>query len=243
MASVTDVPTRSAKTRKQPTTQDTRASWRTLLAVVVPLPWLAKGVQYMIDAPHFERGADLIAYDQTHHAYQYLQWLDALFVVLVVPSVITMAFVARRGAPRLATAAAILMGGGFLLVLPLNNGGVGDWLGWAAARKGLDPATTGVLLDSLVDPRQSIGSAGFAVAILFGSIVTGLALWKSRAVPAWAALCVALGGATHMFLQFNHVVHGAGLVVLAAGCVRISLTLVRMTDDDFDLRPFTERTS
>ncbi len=216
---------------------DVRGFWRLLLAAVVPIPWLAKGIQYIIYARDYEHATDQITHDLTHHTYNYLQWLDALFVVLVVPSIVAMVMVARRGAPRLATAAALLMAGGFLLVLPLNNAGASDWSAWSAAQEGLDPKSTGAILDTLVDPRQPLGILGFLVAIVFGSIVIGLALWKSRAVPLWAALAVALGGATHIFLGFNHIVHGLGLVVLATGCVRVSLTLRRMSNDDFDLPP------
>jgi len=242
MASLTNTP--AGHLAPEPTTvHDARRFWRLLLAVVVPIPWLAKGVQYVVDGHSFEHAADQISYDATNGAYQYLQWLDALFVALVVPSVLAMVLISRRGAPRLATAATVLMAGGFLLAVTLNNAGGGDWSAWAAAQKGMDPATTGATLDALVDPRQPVGILGFLVAIVVGSILIGLALWKSAAVPLWAALCVALGGATHIFLTFDHVVHGAGLVVLAAGCVGVSRALVQLPDDEFDLRPFTERTS
>ena len=139
----------------------------------------------------------------------------------------------------MASAAAILMAGGFLTILSLGGEGSTDWIAWSAAQQGLDPGAAGAMLDVLADPRQPIGVIGFLVAIVIGSIVIGLALWKSKAVPLWAALAVAVGGATHVFLGFNHVVHGAGLGVLAAGCVGVSLALRRMTNDEFDLLPRT----
>lgn len=220
---------------------DTRGFWRRLLAVVVPIPWMAKGVQYIVYTPDYEHTAAQITYNSAHDTYSYLQWLDALFVVLVVPSILGMVVLTRRTAPRLASAAALLMAGGFLLALPLNNVGAEDWSTWAAAQQGLDPESTGVILDALADPRQPVGILGFLVAIVFGSIVIGLALWRGKAVPTWSALAITLGGATHIFLGFNHVVHGAGLLVLAAGCVGVSLALSQMPDDDFDLPPLTRR--
>ena len=81
---------------------DARGVWRVLLAVVVPIPWLAKGVQYIVLEPS-EDTADQIRAWTTDHVYGWLQWLDALFVVLVVPSILAMALVSRRGAPRLTT--------------------------------------------------------------------------------------------------------------------------------------------
>ncbi len=165
-----------------------------------------------------------------------MQWLDVLFVVLVVPSIVAMALVSRRGAPRLTTWATIVMGGGFLMVLPLNIGG--DPLVWVAARQGYDPVSTGRFIDALQDdPRVGLGGLGFIAAILIGSILIALALWKSRAVPPWAAALVGLGGFTHPFLSFEHHIHGAGLVLLALGCVGVSVALLRMSNDSFDLPP------
>ena len=220
------------------TVHDARGIWRVLLAAVVPIPWLAKGVQYIVLEPSDDTSDQIRAW-ATDHVYGWLQWFDALFVVLVVPSILAMALVSRRGAPRLTTAATIVMGGGFLMVLPLNVGG--DQLVWVAARKGFDPTSTGRYIDALEnDPRVGLGLLGFITAIIIGSILIGLALWTSRAVPLWAAALVGLGGCTHPFLSFDHIVHGAGLVVLALGCVAVSAALLKMSNDDFDLPPLSQ---
>lgn len=228
----------ATRTESHPTTSahDARPLWRVLLAVVVPIPWLAKGVQYIVEESSFGSGADQIRAWTGDHSWSWLQWLDTLFVVLVVPSIIAMVLVSRRGSPRLATAATIVMGGGFLMVLPLNIGS--DPLAWEAARGGFDPTTTGAFIDALQEgPRAGLGALGFITAIIIGSVLVWLALWKSRAVSPVAAALVGLGGSTHPFLSFEHHVHGLGLVVLAAGCAAVSARLVRMTDDDFDLPP------
>jgi hypothetical protein len=205
--------------------------------VLVPMPWLAKGIQYIVLEPNYDHNAGQIRYDMTHHVYRYLQWLDLLFVVLVVPSIIAMVLVSRRGAPRLAAAATILMGGGFLMVLPLNIDS--DQLTWVAAQKGRSPAVIGQFIDDASKgPRVGIGVVGFLVAMVIGSILIALALWKSQAIAGWAATLVGLGGATHIFIGgLGHVVHGAGLVALAIGCVGVSRRLLTMSNDEFDLPP------
>ncbi|MGH3509155.1 MAG: hypothetical protein ACRDPI_02870 [Nocardioidaceae bacterium] len=222
---------------EQAKAHDARRFWRILLAVVVPIPWLAKGIQYIVLEPDYNHTSDQIKYDLTHEVYKYLQWLDVLFVVLVVPSILAMVLVSRRGAPRLSAAATLLMGGGFLMVLPLSIGS--DQLAWIAAQNGRNSAVIGQYLDDAgSDPRAGLGVLGFLVAIVFGSILIALALWKSQAVAGWAAALVGLGGATHIFIgSFGHVVHGAGLVVLAIGCVAVSQRLLTMGDDEFDLPP------
>ncbi len=216
---------------------DARSFWRILLALVVPIPWLAKGAQYLVLEPEYEHTADQIKYDLAHHTYRYLQWLDLLFVVLVIPSILAMVLVARRGAPRLASAATVLMGGGFLMVLPLNLGS--DSLAWVAAQHSRDPDTIGRFIDDTgADPRAGLGGLGFLVAIVFGSILLALALWKSKAIAGLPAALIGVGGATHIFIGgLGHVVHGAGLVVLAIGCLAVSRRLLVMSDADFDLAP------
>lgn len=232
--------TTTVETPATTTVHDVRGFWRVLLAVIVPLPWLAKGVQYIVAETDYDHSADQIKAWTTDQSWAWLQWLDVVFVVLVVPSIIAMALVSRRGAPRLTTAATIVMGGGFLMVLPLNIGG--DPLVWVAARKGYDPTATGTFIDALQnDSRVGLGGLGFILAITIGSILIGLALWKSKAVPAWAAALVALGGCTHPFLSFEHHVHGAGLVVLALGCVAVSAALLKLSNDAFDLPPVTRQ--
>ncbi|MEO8851868.1 MAG: hypothetical protein ABI360_09080 [Allobranchiibius sp.] len=228
--------TADVDTRAPTNVRETRGFWRVLLAIVLPIPWLAKGIQYIVLAPASGNSADQIKDWTQDRVYSWVQWLDVLFVVLVVPSIITMALVSRRGAPRLATAAAIVMGGGFLMVLPLNIGG--DPLVWVAARQGYDPTMTGKFIDALrEDPRVGLGGLGFITAITIGSVLIGLALWKSRAVPAWAAALVGLGGLTHPFLSFEHHIHGAGLVVLAIGCAAVGTALLKMSNDEYDLPP------
>lgn len=106
------------------------------------------------------------------------------------------------------------------------------------ARHGYDPTTAGKFIDALQnDPRVGLGGLGFIVAILIGSILIALALWKSKAVSPWAAALVGLGGFTHPFLSFDHRVHGAVLIVLALGCVAVSAALLEMGNNEFDLPP------
>lgn len=214
---------------------DARGFWRVLFAIVLPLPWLAKGVQYFVQRPYDDTATQIIRWNHDQ-AYAWLQWFDTAFVILVVPSVVAASWVARRGSPRGATAGLILLGGGFLTALGrLVNG---DLLAWVAAQKHYDPALIGRFSDDLdAQPQVGLGGLAFIVGIVFGSIVLGIALWRSHAVPTWVAAAVGLGGCTHPFLQFEHHVVGIGLCVLAAGCVGISAKLLAMPNDEFDLPP------
>lgn len=219
---------------------DMRRFWRVLLAVIAPLPWLGVAIYYgfMPEVATIDTDEKMRLFT-TNHAYTTLQWFDTAFVLLVVPATLTAAWVARRGAPRLATAAALLMVTGFL-------GGVGrnldsDQLAYVATQKHLDPATMKILNDALeANPTDGLGSLLFIVGLVFGSIVLGIGLWRSRAVPSWVGVAVAVGGFTHPFLSFNHVVVAVGLVVMAIGFAGVSAALLRMRNDDFDLPPITQ---
>jgi hypothetical protein len=216
---------------------DARRFWRVLLAVIAPLPWLGVAAYYafMPEVSTLDTDEKMLTFT-TNHAYTTLQWFDTAFVLLVIPATLTAAWVARRGAPRLATAAALMMVAGFL-------GGIGrnvnsDQLAYVATQKHLDPATMKTLTDALdANPTAGLGSLLFIVGLVFGSVVLGVALWRSRVVPAWVGIAVAVGGSTHPFLSFNHVVVGVGLVVMAIGFGGVSAALLRMRDDDFDLPP------
>jgi hypothetical protein len=231
--------TANALPTSTPTVHDARKFLRVVLAIIVPIPWLAKGLQYIVLEKNYTHSADQIRYDTIHHVYRYLQWFDLLFVVLVVPSILAMILISRRGAPRLSAAAAVLMVGGFLMVLPLNIGS--DQLAWIAAQHDRSPAVIGRFIDAAGnDPRVGVGVLGFLVAIVIGSILIALALWKSHAIAGWAAAFIGVGGATHIFISpLGHVIHGAGLVLLAIGCVAVSRRLLTMSNDEFDLPPAT----
>jgi len=217
---------------------DARGFWRVLLALVLPVPWLAKGLQYFVQSPYDDTASQIAAWadDDT---YAWTQWLDTTFVVLVVPSVVALAWAARRGAPRLSAAGLIVLGGGFLAALSRNING--DLVIWVAARNDYDPGLIERWSEALeAEPQVGLGGLAFIVGIVFGPILLGLALWRSQAVPGWAAAAVGLGGTSHPFLQFEHHVVGVGLWVLAAGCAGVSARLLAMTNDEFDLPPARE---
>jgi hypothetical protein len=50
---------------------EARGFWRVLLAVLVPIPWLAKGIQYIVLDLKYDHSADQIRYDMAHSGYQY----------------------------------------------------------------------------------------------------------------------------------------------------------------------------
>ena len=220
--------------------RDRRGFWRILLAVVAPLPFLAKGVFYVLSpVPGDASFNEAVASFEAHRGVlETMKWLDAVFVVTLIPATVAAAWVARRGAPRLTTAGAFIALSGFLAGLSLLGGVETPAL--VTVQHGLDHHAMAALDDALHhEPLLGIASLLFIVGVVFGLGLLGGALRRSRTVPAWAAYAVMLGGATHPFIPTS-VGQGIGLFVAAAGFAGVGAALLRMSNDAFDL-PATHR--
>lgn len=221
--------------------RDRRRFWRVLLAVVAPLPMLAKGVFYLISPAPGDAGfRETVAAFQSHQGVlETMKWLDAVFVVTLVPATVAAAWVARRGAPRLTSAAAFIALSGFLAGIALLGGVETPPL--VTVQHDLDASAMSDLQDAMNgEPLLGVASLLFIIGVVFGLGLLGGALRRSRAVPAWSAFAVMLGGATHPFIP-SSIGQGSGLLVAAAGFVGVSIALLRMSDADFDLPPITAR--
>lgn len=220
--------------------RDRRGVWRILLAIIVLLPMPAKAVYYMMTpvAGDVTFKESVTSFEAHRDILETLKWFDAVFVVTLIPATIAIAWVARRGAPRLTTAGAVIALTGFLVGMPLMGGVMTPAL--VTVQHDLDFTSMAALDDALHhEPLLGIASLLFIVGIVFGLGLLGGALKRSRAVPAWVGLAVMVGGATHPFIP-HHIGQGIGLLIAAAGFAGVSVALLRMTNDEFDL-PAAER--
>jgi hypothetical protein len=231
---MTDTKFTTTATTKQ--TRDVRGFWRVLLAVVAPVPMLFMGLYYLIspvngDAPF---ATTLAAVTADPGRFELMQWLQVPFFLLI-PAMFATAWVARRTAPRLATAGGLLAIGGISAGFFLLPGVVGPE--YLTFHDGLDAGTMAKLADAMEKQATiQIGSLLFILAITFGLLLLGIALWRSRVAPAWMGIALAVGGFTHPFMP-THTIAGAGLIVAAVGFAGASVALLRTTNDDFDLPP------
>jgi Signal transduction histidine kinase, glucose-6-phosphate specific len=232
-ATTEPAPLADAASGKQP--RDRRGFWRILLAIVVVLPMPAKGFYYLLtpvagDATFQE---SVTSFEAHRRILETLKWFDAVFVVTLIPATIAVAWVARRGAPRLTTAGAVIALTGFLVGIALLGGVMTPAL--ITVQHDLDVTSMAALDDALHhEPLLGVASLLFIVGIVFGLGLLGGALKRSRSVPAWVGLAVMIGGATHPFIP-THIGQGIGLFVAAAGFAGVSVALLRMTNDEFDL--------
>ena len=192
-------------------THDARRFWQLLLAVVAPLPMLSKGISYLIIPVDGDASVQstVDALRSRPGLAETLVWLDVVFCVLLVPSLIGACWLARRGAPRLTTAAGLVAVGGTLVGIAVLGGPLTPFQ--MVLRHDLDTSSMTAFSDAAeADAVIGVGSLCFIVGIVIGLTLLGAALWRSRQVPPVAALAVILGGATHPFLP-GHVAQGIGL--------------------------------
>ena len=195
----------------------------------------AKGVYYLLTpvAGDVTFQESVTSFEAHRGVLETLKWLDAVFVVTLIPATIAVAWVARRGAPRLTTAGAVIALTGFLVGIPLLGGVMTPAL--VTVQHDLDFTSMAALDDALHhEPLLGVASLLFIVGVVFGLGLLGGALKRSRSVPAWVGLAVMIGGATHPFIP-TPIGQGIGLFVAAAGFAGVGVALLRMTNDEFDL--------
>ena len=215
--------------------RDTRGFWRVLLAIIAPLPMLAKGIFYVLTPVDGGAGFQetVAAFAAHQRTVEILTWFDAVFVVGLIPATIAVAWAARRGAPGLTAVGSVIALLGFFAGIALLGGVVTP--AQITVKHGLDLDTMAKVDDALVnEPLLMVASLLFIVGIVFGLLLLGLALWRSRVAPAWMGVALVVGGFTHPFIP-GHVAQGIGLVVAAAGFAGASVALLRMRNDEFDL--------
>jgi hypothetical protein len=114
-------------------------------------------------------------------------WMMFVFVLTIGVGVIMTGLLARRTAPRLGTIGLVLAYLGFAA---MGFGGIAyDALAAAPLRAGLDVETILRILgaaDQFTAPM--IGGMVFIPMSFVGILLLGIALWRGRAVPRWAAV-------------------------------------------------------
>lgn len=162
--------------------------------------------------------------DQTHLI---TELIAAYFLPL---GFLTMAWLANRRAPWLASIGAFISLLGFLpLALYVGQ----DSLYYDIARLGSNPQFIGLAQLWNTDGIMNYYGIAFGLGTVLGPTLLGIALWRSRTIPVWAAICLILGRLTAFVFLFvpYHVATFAvltGVVLLFIGSIPASLAVMRV---------------
>jgi hypothetical protein len=148
-----------------------------------------------------------------------------LIAGLMLPAVLYLMRLTRTGAPRLSTAGGAIAFLGWFAGTPLA---ASDVLYFHAARF-QDRASAVTLVTSVTK------DAGFGVPVLLflaghlvGMLLLGIALWRSHAVPTWAAALVGIGPIVHIAMDgAGSVANACAFALVLVGMSRCAVQLLR----------------
>jgi len=204
---------------------------RTALAVLMPIGPLAIAVvrgilPYYTTDSNTVMAAKVAAHQSTEAA---VIWLTFIALLTLVPGAIALGMLARRHSPRLGTAGLVLACAAFLCLFWSTVAG-SDNIALGAARIGMRPGTTGALLTSIGKiPPIGLAVNVFVLGHIVGLVLLGIALWRGRAVPAWAALLLAASQILHLVFAVIvpvHLLDGCawGLTAVAFAAAAVAFT-------------------
>lgn len=200
-------------------------NWRVLTALLVAIGPAAIAILRFILPYNTTDGSSAMARKVIAHPSKEsaVIWLGLVAVFAMVPTVLWIGRVARRGSPRLAAAAVALMVPGYLAL-----GGVltSDVLLWAGAKAGTSSADLARAYDHL-HPAVYVAEAVFVIGHVLGTVLLGLSLWRTPGVPQWVAAATVICQPTHFVAAV--VLSNHSLDLAAWGLNAVAFAAVAMT--------------
>jgi hypothetical protein len=190
---------RAPGTGRRLTEQPTEALPRwmhVLAAVLLPVGPAAVAVIRFI-LPYFtvDEPADMAAGVAANLGSQSLVlWLGLIAAITLPLAVIWIGRLTYRKAPRLTVAALVLAVPGYLALGVIL---ASDVMLYAGVNNGLDPQTVGGLVVGS-HPTMAVAEIVFVLGHLVGTVLLGAALWRTRAVPVWAAVLTTFSQPLHL---------------------------------------------
>ncbi len=216
---------------------DLRPHTRWLAALLIPVgPAAVAVLRYVLPYSTVDEPATIVGKVIADPASQSLVlWMAFVAALTIVPGVLWVGRLTRRGAPRLTAAAMLLMVPGYLALGWLC---AGDALLLAGARSGIGEATLTSLFGTL-HPTIAIAEVMFVIGHVIGTVLLGIAMWRSHAVPRWAAVAVAISQPLHFvaaIIVASPELDLAAWGMNAVGFAAASAAISRLSDEAWDSR-------
>ncbi|MFF0266891.1 hypothetical protein [Kribbella sp. NPDC004536] len=158
-------------------------------------------------------------------------WLAYVAILTLVPGAYFVGRLTRRGAPWLTGIALSLMIPGYLS-LPWTASS--DAFTWSAGTAGLDPASITKVAEATHGSTDLAGLV-FVAGHLLGTVLLGIAMWRSGVGGRWAAVAVAISQPLHLtaVIISSHPLDLVGWGLQAAGFAAVGWAIVRLSNDDW----------
>lgn len=216
---------------------DTRTVRRVAAAVLLPLGPLSIAILRAV-LPYST--ADDVPEQVAHTAaalgrMDAVLWLSLLGIVTLIPSMLAAARLARRGAPVLSLLSAGLLVPAFSALFFF----AGDPTLRVVASGVVDPAAAAAVLDAQFGLGPVTAAAALYIAgHIVGMVLLGAALWRARAVPAWAAAAVIASQPLHFVFAVvapNAALDAAAWGLAAAGFAAAAVRVLRTPNGEWDV--------
>lgn len=232
---------RTAVTATSASGRDARTVWRTLLAIAGPPLALYVAIARFL-LPYDMSDAPEVIFDKLvdHPGFTMItMWIAVLLAPTCIAGVVAVGWLSRRRVPILTTIGLILAVLGYTCLAVGNSFGELS-TALVASHPEFDRATAYALGAGLeLGPVSNLTGTLFVFGHLIGTTILGLALWRSRTVPSWAALLLAFSQPVHLasVMLGSRPLDLVGWGGTAVGFAAAGWALLQMENDDFDLPP------
>lgn len=221
--------------------RDLRTLWRVLIAVALPigplLVTILRGITpYWTNDDPATMIAKTLANPDTMNTSA---WLGFFVMPPLVISMLAIGYVARRGAPVLATLGA---GISFMAYVNWSAAGNPDLIVYTAGEIGIDPDTIQRVVEATQNhPTASLATFGWVLGHILGAVLLGIALLRARVAPRWVGIALMVSQPIHLVAavivpsRLLDVTLGWGLTTVAFAAVAV--IILRTPNDDWDLAP------
>jgi hypothetical protein len=148
-----------------------------------------------------------------------------LLAAFMVPAVLYLMRLAGPGAPRLTLIGGAVSSAAWLS--GLYSVGASDLLYLQAAQSPDRASAVSLVHAVTTDAAFAIPAFGFIVGHMLGLLLLGIALWRSRAVPRWAAVLVGLASLAQVPVHDSGVGSAVAYGLLLIGMAACAVTLIR----------------
>ena len=220
--------------RAPPTDPRRRTRW--LAALLIPIgPAAVAVLRFVLPYSTVDDGAIIVDKVAAHPGAQSLVlWLGFLAVLTLIPGALWVGRLTRRRAAGLTAAALLLLVPGYLSLGWLIGS---DLLLWGGVQAGIDTGSLTRLYE-VTHPTSAIAAGLFVLGHVLGTVLLGIAMWRSRTVPPWAAVLTGLSQPLHSVAAVIVVSHPLDLMawtMQAVGFAAAAVAVARLRDDDWDL--------